>query len=445
MSDNAAALLALEPAAPAAGSLLDPTGGDAAAGPITADDATAARIAAVAAELRGRLTPLLAALAGTPARPIRLMRGIGLDKSLASRLVQATKAESDMEFLHTVPSPTGLRILLDKAGGAAGAAAGADLARETAVAVDRFEALLDALPGGRQALDARMGETSTSIRKKREHMARQASFKAVSFLFGHYCDTLVTSLFVVPSASGETYDLIEIHRRVGLERLSASTAVPLLSMHARIPDEAASEDDQPPMATLSGNTVTRRPEDFLLASASSTPLPELRVIEEGEMVTFVLDPAPQSRTPARLTSAFRVMRLGPVKQTEAFNAVRRYMLHTPCRTLVRDVFLADGLWPDAQLQVGFYLPGPTGTPSVTLEPGKPHHRQVNLTCRIEQLPSGVAAFELPGVADQRATILGALARAGLEGTSFRGWRCGMSYPVPLIEMQIAFRFRAGAV
>jgi len=80
---------------------------------------------------------------------------------------------------------------------------------------------------------------------------------------------------------------------------------------------------------------------------------------------------------------------------------------------------------------------------VTLEPGKPHHRQVNLTCRIEQLPSGAQAFELPGVADQQATTLHVLARAGYSAAGFRGWRCLMSHPVPLIEMQIAFRF-AGA-
>jgi len=202
-----------------------------------------------------------------------------------------------------------------------------------------------------------MGESSTSIREKREHIARQASFKAVSFLFGHYCDTLVTSLFIVPSASGETIDLVEIHRRVGLQRLSASAPVPLFSLQARIDgDLPVPPREGPFMASLDGDAATRRPEDFLIAAASSTPLPDLRVIDEGAMLTFVLDPAPQALTPARLTSAFRVMRLDTVKQTEAFNAVRRYMLHTPCRTLVRDVFLAEGLWPDALLQVGFYLP-----------------------------------------------------------------------------------------
>ena len=116
------------------------------------------------------------------------------------------------------------------------------------------------------------------------------------------------------------------------------------------------------------------------------------------------------------------------------------MLHTPCRTLVRDVFLADGLWPDAFAQVGYYLPSPSGTPAVDLDPGQPHYRRVNLTTHIEQRPHGAEGYALPGVADQRTTLEAVLARAGIDPRGFRGWRCEMAYPVPLIEMKLAFRF-----
>jgi hypothetical protein len=158
------------------------------------------------------------------------------------------------------------------------------------------------------------------------------------------------------------------------------------------------------------------------------------------MSTFVLAPDAAVGPPARLTSAFRILRADRLLQQDAYNVVRNYMLHTPCRTLVRDVYLARGLWPDAWPQVDFYLPGPTGTPLVQPEPGRPHLRRVNLTARIEQLPPG---FDLDGVPDQAATIESVLARAGVADTPFRGWRCRMTYPVPLIEMQVAFRF-AGA-
>ena len=141
----------------------------------------ARNIARVAAALRASLTPIVHALAGDPPRPMRLTQGPGLDKSLASRIVQAVRTHNDSEFLHTVPSPTGLRILIQHAAGLAGAS----LLRDMEAAVNRCESLIDALPGGRQTLDAQMGEASTVIRERREQIARQAAFKAQSVRFGH--------------------------------------------------------------------------------------------------------------------------------------------------------------------------------------------------------------------------------------------------------------------
>jgi hypothetical protein len=47
---------------------------------------------------------------------------------------------------------------------------------------------------------------------------------------------------------------------------------------------------------------------------------------------------------------------------------------------------------------------------------------------------------LAGVADQAGVQGAVLQRAGLAGTAFRGWRCETTYPVPLVEMQLGFRF-----
>ncbi len=367
--------------------------GHPAAGPAAApsSDPSGDRLASIAAELRAQITAVIEHLAGAPARPVRLMRRIGLDKSLASRLVQATRAESDLQFLHAAPSPTGLRMVLDRGA----AEIEPTLRRTAAAAVDRFEALLDTLPGGRQALDARLGAASADLRRKREHAARQASFKAVSFLFGHYCETLATSLFIVPSATPGKLDILEVHRRIGLQRLVPDAPVPLMSL-API---AAAEAECAQLTDLTGNAHTRRPQDFVLADASSSPLPPMRVVDEGAMVSFVLDSSP-ANTPAaplaqHLSTATRVLRVFDVDSRAVFWAVRRYMLHTPCATLVRDVYLEQSLWPDAQLLVDFYLPGPTGTPDVLLEPGQPHHRRVNLSCQAEPIPAGTHLPELP--------------------------------------------------
>ena len=245
----------------------------------------------------------------------------------------------------------------------------------------------------------------------------------------------------MPSADGEHVDVLEVHRRLGLQRLSAGAALPLLSVQTRATGSPAG--DAPMMTSVDGDSQTRRPQDFLIAEACSAPLPAMEVVEDGPMSTFVLAAA-DGPAPARLTTALRVLRAEHLRQAGAYTVLRNYMLHTPCRTLVRDVYLAPGLWPDAWPQVGFYLPGPTGTAVAQPEPGQPHLRRVNLTARIEQLPLGADAYALPGVPDQAEALGAVLLRAGLAGTAFRGWRCRMTYPVPLIEMQLAFRFQGQA-
>ena len=396
--------------------------------------------ASVAVALRESLIPLLDTLAGQPPRPVRLMRRIGLDKSLASRLVQAAKAESDSQFLHLLPSPTGLRILLERSRQVPEAAERLPAFER---AVEAFAALLDALPGGRQALDARLGEELSSIRERREQMARQASFKAVSFLFGHYCETLSTAIFLFPSADGERVDAVEVHRRIGLRRITPGTPLPLLSLHAKPEASGAPPDPLAVRPVDGGPPGASNAEDarrYFIAEGSSLPLPSLEVEREGSSCTFLLGPQMSDPLPARLTTAMRYSAIEPLHPDQPSTVVRNYMLNTPCQRLVREIYLADGVWPDALPQVGFYLPGPTGALLTPPVPGVPHYRRLNLSAPIEQLAAGAALPPLAGIGDHASVLTAVLRRAGLSALAWRGWRCQTTYPVPLVEMQLGFRF-----
>ncbi|MFZ2989276.1 MAG: hypothetical protein WA086_14900 [Ideonella sp.] len=397
------------------------------------------RLGPVAAGLRLSLAGLVQCLAGEPARPIRLMRAAGLDKSLASRLVQATRAESDAEFLHRVPSPTGLRMLLDASAGQVPD----ELRATVATAVDAFQSLLDQFPGGRLALDAHLGATQIDVRERREHMARQASFKAMTFLFGHYCDTVSTAVFVLPSASGDAVDFVEVHRRIGLHRVTPGTSLPLLSLYTELPALASG----PRLTSLEGEAVSAGPGHFFLADPGDSPLPAMCIEQEAETTTFVLSGDDPTPTPERITTAFRVAEIVPCDlQAPALPlSLRTYMLHTPCQRLVRDVFIAEALWPLLRPQVAFFLPGPSGMPMRAATAGQRHYRELPLSARIEALPEGADAWTLPGVPDHQQTLLDALQRAGLGAQRFRAWRCEMAYPVPLVEMQIALGAPSGPV
>jgi hypothetical protein len=386
------------------------------------------RIREMGSDLRRPLARLLEELGGEPPRPARLVRTAGLDKSLASRLVRSVRAETDHEFLHLVPSPTGLRIFAEGARDAGDREA----IRRLEAAIDRFQQLLDATPGGRDAIDSVVSESSPDIRERREHVAKQATFKSMSFLLGHFCETLATSLFLVPSRNGRTVDAIEVHQRLGLRRLRPSTPLALLSILT--PPEGEPPEDSTWIETIDGGAGTFSPRDFLLSDFSSEPLPDLEVLVTGPMTTLLLAGDPEVRTPARLTSAFRIRNGWSLRPSGPLQPIRGYVLHMPCRTVARNVFVAEDVFPGGTPRIAFRLPAPGGYQSPDLDDERRHPGTIDLTAPIEQLPTGARAFDVPGVAGTRGAIEHALERAGHASTKFHGWRCTLAYPVPLIEM-----------
>lgn len=398
----------------------------------TIDREALEEISALGDAFRRVLRPVLEAVGGAPPRPGAITRRTGLDKSLASRLVRALRSRSDLELMHLVPSPTGLRKLTESADGALDEM----LVRELTAATERFQGLLDRTAGGRAAVDALISAQSVDVRRNREHIAKQASFKSMSFLLGHFCETLVSQIFLVPGRGANHVDAIEIQRRLGLRRMRPGTQLALLSYVPEPEDEDALRIEH-----LGDNRGLVPAESFLVPEFCSDPLPPIEVVHDGAVTTLVLgaDPSPSSD----LTSA-TVLRNGWTREPEGdFASVRGYVLHIPCRTLVRDLFIADSLYFGAAPRISFNLPGPGANTHPPYDDRRPHFSAVDLTVSIEQQPAGTSAFEMPGVGDSVAATSHVLERAGHARTRFRGWRCTLTYPVPLVEMVWWMAFPAG--
>ena len=386
------------------------------------------RIEAIGRELRQTIGAVLEAVGGPRPRPTRLSRAIGLDKSLSSRLVRAVQAPTELDLMHLVPSPGGLHILADLAGRYADPASIANLKAATA----RFEELIDSVPGGRASIDAQISESSHVALSRREHIAKQAAFKSMSFLLGHFCEVLTTSLYLVPAENGKRVDGIEIHRRVGLRRMRPSTPLALLSIWGESDDAMA--ENAISFDTLDGDRGSQNPLGFLLRDFSTQPIPALEVVHDGPMTTVVLAGDPKVHAPAQVTSAFRIRNGWPLVPEAPVHPLRGYVLHAPCRQMVREIHIAEGLYSDAIPQVSFVLPGPGAARRPPRADGRRHFAELDLTSSIEQLPAGSQSIGIPDVVNHGAAVRHVLERAGHGATRFRGWRCTMTYPVPLIEM-----------
>jgi hypothetical protein len=377
--------------------------------------------------LRRPLREILETVSPPPPRPARVARALGMDKTLASRLVRAVKVDSNLELVHIVPSPAGLRILAELASAAVPDAA----IEELTAAIEGFEDLLDAVPGGRASIDAQISESSHVVRERREQIAKQAAFKGMSFLLGHFSDTLTTSLFLVPAERKGLVDGIEVHRRIDLRRIRPRTPLALLSFQSTPADDPRGGSVR--FESVEGGGGDAEPTAFLIPEFSSRPIPDLDVVREGRLTTLVLAGGPSIHTLSRLTSAFRVCNGWEREPERSIHSVRGYTLHMPCRRLVRDIFVAEGLFPGASPRLSFNIPGPGANDH---PPGSTprHFAAVELTASIEQLPMGPQAFEVGDLGDHPAAIRHVLERAGHGATRFRGWRCTMKYPIPLVEM-----------
>ncbi len=381
-----------------------------------------------AVSLRETLTEISLKLSGDPPRPTRLVRAIGLDKSLASRIIRCVRSGSDVEFMHMLPSPSGLRIFADRAGNSVDK----KLVRSLLAAADEYQELIDTTPGGRDGIDAWLSETSRLVREKREHSARQASFKSMSFLLGHYSETLLSSLFLVPSEDGKHVDGVEIHRRLSLTRLKPNMPMALLSVYA--PPEETPQDGTTWMGSIDGGRGNGSADDFILSKFSSKPIPSLEVVEEGPLTTFVLPGNPDVDAPSQVCSAFRIHNGWELKPTGDMLPERGYMLHIPSRALVREIFIAEELYQGAIPQLLFRITPPGGGPTRPGADPLKHYSTIDLAASIEQIPEGPGGYEISGVPGHRSTVEYVLERSGLSGVEFRGWRCRIPYPVPLTEM-----------
>ncbi len=379
----------------------------------------ARRIEEAGARLRPPLQALVESLAGEPARPKGLMRAVGLDKTLAGRLIRAVGTRSNLEFVHCAPSPAGFRILIDRAAGEAPD----ELLEEMRRATEEYDRFLASTPGGRDAIEAMIAESSAAVQERAVHTAKRSSFKSMSYLLGHYCEALASSIFIVPSSEEGFVDAVEVCCRVGMHRLRPSRTLSVFGV-------VNGQSSGPRIESIVGtDDVT----DFVVASQSTDPS-LLTVVREESMTMLVLKGDPGAVAPSRLSTALRIRRLRSMELAPGPNNVRGYVLTIPSRVLVRDLFIAQGLFPEVVPSVQFVQSTPGGFTNQRPVGPCPDYLRLDIDPGIEQLTSDDRRYEISKFEGYRDLVLGSLQRAGLADTKFRGWRCSVTYPIPFAEM-----------
>jgi hypothetical protein len=362
---------------------------------------------------------------------MKLARAIDIDKSLASVLVRAVNSKSDRDLLHIVPSPTGLRILSQRTKGVASRTATSRLEAAT----ERFRKLLDSTPGGRAALDARIAETSRELGWKRQHTSKQATFKSMSFLLGYYCDLMSSTLLLVPSDRPGVAHGIEVTRRLGVRRMRSTATIPLFSFS---PWSSEGPDRVEPITPSAEGTS---PSSILLPEYCTDPMPRVEVVNEGASFAVVLPGTVAAETALDFAWAFRHQDCHQLVPGTDIGVLHAYFLHMPTRRVVRDLYIEESLYQGVEPLITWALPGTRQYEHPPQNGSSDYYARVDLDAAYEPLPESRRGYSLPGVSGQDRMIQGVLERTGHTKTRFRGWRCSLDYPVPLLDMFVWLKHR----
>ncbi|MEZ5064917.1 MAG: hypothetical protein R3B81_09280 [bacterium] len=385
----------------------------------------------VARELQAALVDVLGTAVGDDIRQSALTRALALDKSLASRLARAVTANGVAEFLHYVPSPPGLNLMLE-------AISPEDISPEQRARVERaivsFRGMLETLPGGRADLEAMLSDETPFLRERALRTAGQSTFRGVSAQLGYQCGTLASTLAVFPSATNpDALDALEMQHRAGVRRLRPTAAIGL--MRIRVVDPAAVQ--QPAVVTIDRQPI-RRADDVILRDFTDTSIASFDVIGEGdgsEILLALTEEQAALHAPLTVTSA-HILREGFYRyrppEGDEYEA-RNYLLNMPCRRVVRDIYLHDSC-RIATPEFSIHLPGAIGTPEPRNNGLLGRVASVDVGSPRQDLGRGLRRAGIRGLPSYAAALKTAFERAGLDPGSFHGYRIDLAYPLPLVFM-----------
>lgn len=387
------------------------------------------RLQQVGMTLREALLPIIGQVAGPSPRPSRLAERLEIDKSLASKLCRAYRTEEPLEFMHIVPAPAGLGIFLS-------AAARTDVPSEMRTrateGVARFQALIDETPGGRATLNAAISASSPEARLRDERSAKQAIYRAMSYLVGIQCESIATAFIIRPGKAPGWVDSIDVIQRIAMRRLRPTAPVGLLSYRLHGPH---GEEEMPEIRfeTLDGQTP-ESVRSFFLPEFCSNPLPDMHEFKEGNQTTIALSKSgPPPEEPFNLTFAAIIRNaMEQYRMEDVEHAWRIYLLHCPCKTLVRDVFIRDDLYVGTVPEISLHIPSPRG-PEIAKRPGEfGKMNTLDISTPIEQIGTGLDHTQIKEI-PSHARLLGTVfERAGWDASRYRGYRTRITYPVPMI-------------
>lgn len=388
-----------------------------------------ARISVLGKQIQDEIKQVLMGLPSDgPIRPQRLARALGLNKSLASKLLIAIDSRDPLAVVHGLPGPFPLRSFLDAA--AAQGVSASTLVRARS-AVNAFEELLREHFDERGELDTLLGSSLHDVRVKAESAAKQSMFRGAVGICGVQCETTLSSYLIHPSrVSTLRCDMAVIGGMVGLRRLRPDALVEYVSTAVL---------DQPGQPREERRTLSDGPLVRAFGSADSLPI---SVAHKGQCSHYRLTGDTVGRQSALNLVVGEFWRAALPKAPEEGLPTRRWVgtsIQQPSQRLVLDVLLHESVWPNRQPELLIHnttLNGPC-------DPTDPDQaaRLLNLAESIKFLGLGGSRARHADILQYTDALEEVTAAHGWPLEEFRVFRCEIQYPPYGLQVCVAFDIR----
>ena len=254
-------------------------------------DSLEVRLRSISAELCGALVQVLVeALGGadlatvSTMRPVQLTQQLGLNKSLASRVVRAIHEDDALRALRGIPTPQGLQLI--SAAAARHGSTEEALARLARVTAD-YSLLLAEFSGGRTDLEATLAGWLPELKAQAERDARRSIFRGMTTLQGIRASTIYNSVYLLPSRETPSrVDSLVVTLRQDVRRLQPGAEITIMRF---LTDEKG--DWRARRRNLHGKAIGSDPKKILIPELCSHPIPDLE-LDSSEPGVIVLRIAP---------------------------------------------------------------------------------------------------------------------------------------------------------
>lgn len=383
--------------------------------------------------VRAAFISILDSIPSRPRGPRQLCKALGINQTLAWRIVQVTDGRDLFAAVRHVTGEAAVETFL---GAAEVQGAPHEVLERARAAVGEFKQLVAQYAGNRQSLELMLSGMVRNGRAEADLPYRKAGFRCASHTWGVQAQTHVRTAMLYPAARDDCLHMAAVVGYHNLCRIR-SQAPWILSRQYMAADDGQAHP-LPPSVPIDPEGVLANGFPMLRAFCSD-PLPGIRrTPAPGNAVDDQWVEGPAGDQGAATFYSGEVMHDLPVRYRAEQNHHAQFGLHvrTPMETLILDVLvhreLYGALTPEALVFSDLW--------------GAPWETSADAACsntlpcaeRVNFIGSGLAGVQTPDVPRYEDLLAFVCAKLGWDGSRLHVYRLRFQYPV--IGTAIAMRF-----